>query len=507
MSTSLPHIARRSDDDNVVLIILGNVDDIFEENFPEFEHPKPISWSHKIMNANIPVSLRTLHILLGYDIAYSHQQMLKAMLMHTTDNCNNLESVCVLAYSTNWKKEWQDLIQEFRPRVRFTERIIDSQRTFEAMVTYSRSNWRTEPWQAESALMMPLDCVGSHGRIVRVLPKITRLCLSPPLNLLDNRRDVFNAFKQLLANSLVLHIVTFPLGLSPGLISICKESLPQRPWVIELTTSPEMAIPQELDLAACFRNFHGLQKLSLPSGILCNPLIDCLGDLQGLQEQTIVAMGPVPSVKPTHRPQDKFPALHTLILLGSTALQQDAEGLVHTFSGSRMNAIKKIKVEAESLSHGKEMKRTLDVILRYCPQIDHLDICIKGTTETEGSDWVDLSRLTRFNLRVFKIKHPRPIPLTDEDIRHLLKAWCSAESVSFNPRPTLPVKYSTRAAQSPTVDCLKHVARHGRNLRRFGVFLDPQPQYSLSSLEELDLGTVDVERTLLEPLFPNAIRV
>jgi hypothetical protein len=269
-----------------------------------------------------------------------------------------------------------------------------------------------------------------------------------------------------------------------------------------------MANPPELlaDLAACFHNFHLLQKLSLPSGVLCNLLLDCLGDLQGLQEQTIIATSPVPTVMRTHHAHNKFQALQTLIVFGSTALQPDIKAVLRAFAGSRLSIIKKIKVEAGSLSNRKEMKRTLGIILRYCPNIDELDICINGTTDAEGNDWVNLSCLARFNLRVFKIQHPRPIPLTDNDIRCLLETWRSAESVSLNPRPTHPPGYSVQTAQSPTLDCLKYASRHG-SLRHFGVYLDPQPQAPLSSLEELDLGTADVERTLLERLFPNAVRL
>ena len=509
----LPLVARRANSSDAVVSI-GQVDDLLD-HYTEYGPPHPLPISTDFTNSIILDALQRLTIILGRDIHPSHKQVLKAVLKGTTRDHTTLESVCILAYSSSFTSEWSELVREsmLAPSVvLYSERIVNSVRNSEALIDwrYFGSDYPgTSSWEPTSSLMLPLDYIGDYADVVRQLPQLERLYLAPVDRSSPPRdhHEMIKDFEQLLVQLRELYTVSFPLHLSSYLLPILKDSH-HRAFAVEIRAFPAIDTSKALHpgLIAEFHDFHRLQRLSIPSEVLSAPLLNCLGDLRSLHEQTIIVNGPVPVVAPT-RACDKFKSLRSLILLGLRAFQSDTESILRAFACASPGTLETIKLNADKLSYQKEMGRTLRVISKHWPHILELDICIEGTTDGEQSDWMDLSLLRNFKLRVFNIKHPRPISVPDIFIRDVLKAWPLAESVSFNPRPTLPRASSSHTAQSPTLDSLKYAALYGSKLRHFGIHLESRPQHTLWRLETLDLGMADVEKALWEPLFPNAIQV
>jgi hypothetical protein len=508
-----PRIACRPGE---AILSFGLADELFSD-YPEFGPSE--GFSILAIAGIIPTSLRRIIILLGHRIRPAHDRAFRETLNHTLRNCPRLESVLIVAYVASWTDLARDIARQWKSGAvtLYEEHIIDSQRNSEV-----RTYWRKLPepstaWKPESFAAFSLDLVSEYAEDVCQLPQLEKLSIRPPRNYStfhNNRESILLRFASLLSRLPELRNVSLPLDI-PDLLFRLASSL-RHPCAIELITPPTTQVtPTTLlaSLTAGFRNFDLLQNLSIPGEVLSDALLSCLGDLRGLRTQTITGGSVPPGLQP--HAKGKFSALRRWRLLGTACLLPDIEAALRAFVPPRSSAMNMITVEAESLRFSTELGKTLGIVHHYCPRIEELNVSINGTTNAEGNDWVDLSPLPRFSLKVFTIKHPRPIPLTDEDIGRLLGAWRSAEFVSLNPRPTSHPGYSGRDRRSPfpTLDCLKAVAKEGRKLRHFGICLDPLPPYSgcadttLSSLRELDLGVVEVHEAFWKPLFPRAVRL
>ena len=492
------------------ILSFGLADDFFSQ-YPKFG--PPIGFSVLAVQAIIPTSLRHLMIYLGRDIRPAHDRAFNAILKRTTSHCPNLESVSIIAYA----ESWTDLVRQWKSGtvVLYKEHVIDTARGYDVLTCWRK--FGTE-WGPTSSATFPLDRVSECAENVCKLPQLEELTLLPSTDRSTfpyNRGAILQGFSRLLTGLPKLYKVSLPID-SPDVIPILKSSLPH-PFTLVLSTYPAMCVTPTLltALVANFSQFHLLRELCIPGHALCDPLRDCLGDLQDLQEQTIIVTGLVPAGALMSHARDKFPVLRTLNLLGSTAFLSDIAAILRAFAFPGVSAIKKVKIEAGSLSGNTEMKDTLRIITQHCPRLEKLNICINGVNAAEESDWMDLTLLRTLNLKVFLIKHPRPLPLTDNDVGVLLRAWRSAEFLSFNPRPTSPPGYSEfdEIPQLPTLNCLTSVAKEGRSLHHFGIYLNPLPPYysndrhSLLSLRELDLGASVVDRGFWVRLFPNAKRL
>jgi len=300
---------------------------------------------------------------------------------------------------------------------------------------------------------------------------------TPPVNVHIPGGDVQN---DLFGRHLKAFVINSVTG-NPSRLSLRFDILLDSPSVLEpIAASPRLVdlefIPSELSspssvlaLAKFLDHSDHLRGLSLPGEALCTQIHQRLAQFPSLRELHIDAKtSKIPNDFLTASPEN-FPALETLQVTGSLS---DLSKVVRACSRGSTTAIRRIRIEASALSHEKELRDTLEVLLGYCPSITELEIVINGLNGKEDFRWMALSLLTGFKLQKFVIEHPRPLLFSVDFIERLLEAWPRARHISLNPRPSFP-SYSTSSRNAPplpTSDCLRFFDKKA-GLNHYGIYL------------------------------------
>ena len=474
------------------------------------------------ITALLPESLRCLEIVLGPKVNPLDDEALTLTLCHARANCPDMESIFIIAHS----KAWTDarnrrILQIVNPFIEhFERRIVDPRRNAEVRLV-------TRQAHMSSSARFPLDFLEDESVRSNLLqlPNLQKLVLSqptaPPL-FSENVIAIQAAFICILGLNFLRKItVTLDVLSGVNILLHVLSALPHfrqlvllRPKSFSLSSGIKTVINGSL--IAGLRGFDHLRKLTLPLDVVCDDLLDCLAGIVGLRELTLT---PATSLIPTssrHAVTGQFPNLRSLRVSGSLS---DLASVVRACVHPLTNVITFVGVVTRSLQHAQEMRDAMQVVATHCGGLRAMEINIEHVHGMENSVWLDFAPLLRGcpNLEKFTIKHPRPLPLSDANIRNMLVTWPLAQHLSLNPRPSLPPWRIERGSQCylPTLGCLGHVAENaGRSLLHFGVYLNTRSGHgemvrgaSLLTLKELDLGTSRINgRTakLIRPLFPEA---
>lgn len=277
--------------------------------------------------------------------------------------------------------------------------------------------------------------------------------------------------------------------------------------------------------------FSQLRIVSIPLDCLSDTFLDCLAQLPNLEEFVVSSATSPVAADATYRratSYGEFAVLRSLQVSGNMAecakmiracVYAKAQD-VDTKGDHEVGGLQRLHLFTQSLQHRKDMPNVLEVIAIHCPTLKELTIDIQNIHMGENADWMDLMPSRRLGmLETIRIRHPHPLPLPDNHIYLMLRAWPSAKHISLNPRPSLRPWKIEGYYKLPTLLCLSHVAKEGRlSLRHFAVYMNPyvacknmDDAVSLRTLKELDLGNSgDSKRdnvgaaALLLRLFPMA---
>lgn len=98
------------------------------------------------------------------------------------------------------------------------------------------------------------------------------------------------------------------------------------------------------------------------------------------------------------------------------------------------------------------------------------------------------------NLTDFKLSHPHPLLLTNEELDDVVSSWSSLKSLRLNSNPTSSFRSGL------TLTCLFSLARHCPNLMELELYIDatipvpiPATFQTLTDLKELNVGISPIE--------------
>lgn len=511
-------------DDNVI-VDFGLSDD-WSTNFANHEFGRSEHVSMVQIPSRIPHAVRHLEIYIGLQISNMDASPLYGTVQHVLQHRPLLETFSVTAYHTSGTWLWEGfflarLLQRLLSpsHISFEIHIINSE-NHSALTICRRHGY------VKTSVTLPLEIVGVPHVVEEVLKlPLTHLRLLPPSPgfsyLGSNNIFQVAALTRLLSRSRQLTRISLPYDFLADLAPLfflisalpnCQTLKITHPFLHSLPFGSRLAVPAAL-VEGLYR-FDHLRKLSLPADVLCDPLLDVLGYIQDLREVEIIARRTSVPIYLLAPGRGQFPSLCTLCVVGSLS---DLKRTIRAFSRHGTGTIQSIYVDAEQLCHKEEMQKALRCITTHLTALRVLGIRIRGARASEDATWMNLSQVGEFpTIREFVIQHPRPLPLSDHDIRVFLQNWPAAEVVSFNPSPSLP-PWNTPSGMirpPPTLNCLVDTARVGGQLRNFGVYLNTRTAYasvdsalSALNLRVLDLGTSGHKARsapLARRLFPNA---
>ncbi|RDB19903.1 hypothetical protein Hypma_012754 [Hypsizygus marmoreus] len=466
-------------------------------------------------------SLQRISIYLGPDLCALDDFALSSALQGIASRCPSLKSVSVTSYAETWTPNRASLVQGLIPPsiIQCTIRVVDPEGNSDASRTHRvRHSQVIQTFRAS----LPLGRIGEPSMAATLcgIQDLNELILLPPdsrASYLQDADKILAALTRELPSSRNLRKLSLPLDMASDLhpLLYIVSALPR---CDDLEFSPpSIHTPSLFPIVAAlnhgFDGFDHLRRVCLPAEALCDLLGQSLGALQGLQELKIVVMSSPISNDLSSPSVGQFRQLHTLEVIGSFS---DLEKAIRAFVRRGENVLKRVYINAKCLSHRIEMSNAIEAMQRRCPGIRELGIRIDNVHPMERMDWVDLSQLHKLQLKDFVIQHPRPLTITDNDVRRLLTAWPRARYVSLNPLPSLG-SWTTPSGTKPasaTLNALIQVAERGEVLRHFGIHLNwriPHALYQshrpLPSLRRLDLGSSGCDKrtvALIKQLFPNA---
>ncbi|TFK55596.1 hypothetical protein OE88DRAFT_637741 [Heliocybe sulcata] len=153
--------------------------------------------------------------------------------------------------------------------------------------------------------------------------------------------------------------------------------------------------------------------------------------------------------------------------------------------------LKHVRIDIRALQSRLDMRDSLRTIHHHCSQLEDLRLTINYQGTGEDGSWFDLSPILLCSrLKRLWIKHPRVLPIVDDDVFTMLSSWEDIQELSLNPEPT---NYRGEKPEL-TVLSLVYVAQMGPKLHDVGLCIDlgaalPETtSHSWSSLSNIHLG-------------------